>query len=453
MMPSLIFSQILTLVLAIAVVDASYECSALLDAKGARRILPSVVQQATVTTTDGRADRPIPDIYVPSRNITLKGDVEHVVIPSSSATDHDDYLRVFLPATLSSPGRFSCFLESLSGPVVGLMYEWLHDADANRAAQCMEKYNSTTSAAYSACLASGTEDAFRGGRREGIWQQIHPSDSIEGRLTLLLEYLDTEYPTEGWDRFLVEQQQQQDTAISYGTGRSRLPSWPDIWLLGHSQGAGHAAYLAQAYELRGAGIMGGPQQLCASPACWTARPWKTSSVRVFAHREEEYYDAIVQNLKNIPIEDGPFVTFTTLYDISNVTLAEDDGDANRLPQNLPWVTSIPMFPEASCGAVVGPHCSLAVDMNAPVIPGADLSDSKTQNPSIYAASVWPQIAGLLDTPAPTTAAPTTIISSPITTSRPVSISGTTSWSKKHFGVSGLLIVTATATIVAGAFIM
>eukprot|EP00977_Amphora_coffeiformis_P018985 scaffold6829_cov171-Amphora_coffeaeformis.AAC.15 len=448
MMFLLLVLQIISLVLVFGtvVVDASYECSALLDAKGARRILPSVVQQVTATTA---GDRPIPNIYVPSRNITLRGDVEHVVIPPTD--NNGSYLKVFLPATLSSPVPFSCFLESLSGPVIGLMYEWLHDADANRATQCMEKYNSNTSAAYSACLTSGTEDAFRGGRREGIWQQVHPMDSIEGRLTLLLEYLNNTYPTEGWGRFLVEEPATSTT--TYGTDRALIPSWPDIWLMGHSQGAGHTAYLAQAYELRGAGIMGGPQQLCASSSCWTNRPWKTSSIRVLAHRDEEYYDVIVQNLNNIPVEDGPFVAFTTLYDITNLTAVEKDDDANRLPQNLPWVTSIPMYPQASCGTIVGPHCSLAVDNNAPVSPGADLSANKTVNPAIYATSVWPQLAGLLDTPAPTTATPTAAPSSPTTTIEPTSSSSTMGWSRKLFGASVSWLVTTTAAIVGGVFVL
>lgn len=378
-------------------VDATYECSGLLDAQGARRLLPSVIQDALSTST-----RPIPDIYVPSRNLTLPGDVAHIVKPpkpSSSSSDAYSYLTVFLPATLSSPSPFSCLLASIdvtasqtgtvneNGPVIGLMYEWLHDADANRAAQCAAKYdNSSASQAYSDCLASGTEDALRGGRREGIWQEIDPLDSIQGRLTLLLEYLTLNYPNEGWERYLIQQ-----STVTYATS-TRLPDWSAVWLLGHSQGAGHAAYMAQAYALRGAGIFGGPQQLCASPQCWTARPWKTKAVRFLMHRDEQYYDFILRNLKNTPKDgDGPLAAdFTEPYDISNQTDFRTD---DSLPLNLPWVTAIPTFPQPSCGTIVGPHCSVAVDRNAPVISEADLSVNKTENPVIYAAWVWPQMAG------------------------------------------------------------
>ena len=418
---SVLQRMLLLVGLVVDVVDASYDCNALLDAQGARRLLPSTV-----------ANRTVPNIYVPSRNITLPGDVAHVVIPPSSSSSSSDYLKVFLPATLSSPAPFSCLLASLGGPVVGLMYEWLHDADANRAGQCAVKYNSTQSLQYSNCLASGTEDALRGGRREGIWQDVHPLDSIQGRLTLLLEYLVLNYPSEGWDRFLVE---------APGT---RVPAWPDIWLLGHSQGAGHAAYMAQAYELRGAGILGGPQQLCDLAACWTARPWKTQSVRVLVHRDEEYYDVAVRNLQNTP-SDGPFAAFAEPFDISNVT------DSTRLPQNVPWVTSIPMFPTASCGAVVGPHCSVAVDRNAPLLANADLSDNKTVNPVMYAAHVWPQLAGRGDTVAPTvapTAAPT-----PDEEEAPPTGSSSSSSNSAWRNGMWLTTMTTTTTILVGEFVV
>ena len=61
------------------------------------------------------------------------------------------------------------------------------------------------------------------------WVDVNPANSIDNRLTKVLQYLATQYPDEGWDRFLLNDQ----------------PKWSHIAVSGHSQGGGHAAMIAK----------------------------------------------------------------------------------------------------------------------------------------------------------------------------------------------------------------
>jgi len=58
---------------------------------------------------------------------------------------------------------------------------------------------------------------------------VNAANSIDNRLTKLLQYLVRQYPDEGWDRFLLRDQ----------------PKWSQIAVGGHSQGGGNAAVIAK----------------------------------------------------------------------------------------------------------------------------------------------------------------------------------------------------------------
>ena len=57
---------------------------------------------------------------------------------------------------------------------------------------------------------------------------VDPAHSIVGRLTQLLMWLDRTYPAEGWSRFMA----------------NGSVDWSLVTIGGHSQGSGHAAYMA-----------------------------------------------------------------------------------------------------------------------------------------------------------------------------------------------------------------
>jgi hypothetical protein len=101
---------------------------------------------------------------------------------------------------------------------------------------------------------------------------IDAANSVTHRLVRLLEFLDQRHPAEGWDRFLV----------------GALPKWRRILIGGHSQGAGHAAYLGKEFELAGIVVFGGPGDFVAGigVADWLRRPATTPPDRMFGFVHE-----------------------------------------------------------------------------------------------------------------------------------------------------------------------
>ena len=102
-----------------------------------------------------------------------------------------------------------------------------------------------------ACIAAGDAACSGNVRREIITGTdssslvaVTPANSITGRLTSLLTYLAATYPTEGWGQYLT-------------SGR---PNWSLITMAGHSQGAGHAGYLAKLESLDRVVMFSGPAE-------------------------------------------------------------------------------------------------------------------------------------------------------------------------------------------------
>lgn len=73
--------------------------------------------------------------------------------------------------------------------------------------------------------------------------QVTPHDSIENRIVKLLSYNHLHHPEEQWNQFL-----NSDNTLR----------WDKIVVGGHSQGAGHAAYLAKQHVLKGIIMFAGP---------------------------------------------------------------------------------------------------------------------------------------------------------------------------------------------------
>lgn len=100
---------------------------------------------------------------------------------------------------------------------------------------------------------------------------VSQADSIEGRLRALIAYLHATYPTEGWDSFL------------FGGN----PDWQRIIVAGHSQGAGHAAYVGKLRLVERIGMFGGPGE--APGTSWLDLPAVTPPERMYglAHQADE----------------------------------------------------------------------------------------------------------------------------------------------------------------------
>lgn len=98
---------------------------------------------------------------------------------------------------------------------------------------------------------------------------VDPANSILNRFQKLLVYLVKHDPEGGWDEFVAD-------------GR---PVWSRVVVAGHSQGAGHAAYIGKLFKVDKVLMFSGPQDYMDdldAPAPWQARPSATPPSRFFA---------------------------------------------------------------------------------------------------------------------------------------------------------------------------
>ena len=108
---------------------------------------------------------------------------------------------------------------------------------------------------------------------------VSRADSIENRLIRLLQYNHQTHPDEEWDLYL--------------TPDNKL-KWDRIVVGGHSQGAGHAAYLAKVYDLTGIIMFAGPGDFItgSGPAPWLYYQNVTPPERMYAFTHK--FDPVAQ---------------------------------------------------------------------------------------------------------------------------------------------------------------
>jgi hypothetical protein len=130
------------------------------------------------------------------------------------------------------------------------------------------------------CRESKDADCFDKFRREVVkgdpvspLVKVSRADSIESRITALLRHLAAKDPAR-WGKFL----------------KGNEVDWSKIVVAGHSQGSGHAAFLAKAHALRGAVLLAGPQDSFEDgrTAKWLHQPSRTPSDRFysFLHKKD-----------------------------------------------------------------------------------------------------------------------------------------------------------------------
>lgn len=112
---------------------------------------------------------------------------------------------------------------------------------------------------------------------------INNANSIAGRLARLLTYLNATFPAEGWGRYLAN-----------GT-----VDWSLVTVAGHSQGAGHAGYMAKLFNLDRVAMFSGPADATSgNPAAWLSQANVTPAARQygFTHVNDELVPyAMVRN--------------------------------------------------------------------------------------------------------------------------------------------------------------
>jgi len=325
--------------------------------------------QRIAPSTTGLDINPIPEIKVGSG--VYSGDAEHfVMIPNGHVVDQ---VMVYLPGTTDRPELSSCLLQSVSEtldyPTIGLSYAYLSSGDGFRNGKCAllsleEQIN---------CLDAQHKDAIDGGdygathfKADGsaFWKPIAPANSITARLVKLLKYLNEQNPGMGWS--------------SLYTGDE--PRWEKIIVMGHSQGAGHAAYLGQTKSLLGAVMISGPQDECVNcpegTTFWIDDAYKTKNkYTAFASGDEPMYAVQAENWSRMT-EAGA----TKWKDPTDVNFAIGDVSAC----DSPLFTNVKYGAASTCGGKE--HCSTAIDDSVPI-----LEKSNGDKCYLYGVKVWPSL--------------------------------------------------------------
>ena len=168
-------------------------------------VAPLVLHVVAPATTDPAIDRALDNHYV--------------WLDTTARSNHK--LFVFLPGTGQNPSSFQLVQQEaarLGYHVIGLMYP----TAGGLAKVC------PTTPDPSACYQNSRLEIVDGIDRNGV-VNVNVANSIDNRLTKLLQYLTQQYPDEEWDRFLLRDQ----------------PKWSRIAVSGHSQGGGNAAMIAK----------------------------------------------------------------------------------------------------------------------------------------------------------------------------------------------------------------
>lgn len=166
---------------------------------------------------------------------------------------------------------------------------------------------------------------------------VDSANAIVPRLAALLAYLHTTFPNEGWGQYLSGGQ----------------PVWSRIVIAGHSQGGGHAAYLAKLFVLDRSVMFSSPSDVSTVPniaANWLQLPNMTPASRQygFAHTQDELVplDLIAFNWQALGL--GEFGAQTLV-----------DGVTAPFSNSRRLVTSLPPNPNPP-GPVPAPNHSATV---------------------------------------------------------------------------------------------
>ncbi|MEP9358064.1 hypothetical protein [Sphingomonas sp. KR3-1] len=149
---------------------------------------------------------------------------------------------------------------------------------------------------------------------------VAPQDALEPRLQKLLAYLAATYPAEGWGSFLA----------------GGAVNWPLVSAIGHSQGAGHVAYLAKRHALYRAVMLSGVADVTATgqTAPWLSRANVTpaASQYGFSHTADMTVPIAIADASWRAIGLAAFGALTTTDGA-----AVPFGGSHRLTTSLPAV--------------------------------------------------------------------------------------------------------------------
>lgn len=312
---------------------------------------------------------------------TYNGDADHFVINAAGTADYKpDRIMIYLPGTTDRPELSSCLLKSISEsrniPTVGLSYAYLSSGDSFRNGKCKALFDDGgTIDDQVNCLTEQHKDAIDGGDfgathskaaspDVSFWDEVKPNNSITARLGYLMKYLDTQHPEQGYKKFYDE-----PTDSLYP-----VPKWQKFVVMGHSQGAGHAAYLAQTRKISGAIMVSGPQDECIDcdegTDFWIDGSYPTKRFTAFASADEPLVGVMKDNWSRM----------TTRWTKDPIDIGFS-LKADKSACEAPILTSIKYANTSTCGGKE--HCSTAIDDSVPFIEQTDGSVK-----TLYSYGVW-----------------------------------------------------------------
>jgi len=356
----------------------------LTDADNTPNLCTDDIPNLTKIKPSETASHPIPNITV--GGFEYNGDAEHFVIrPPLGSGETYSRVLVYIPGTTDRPELSSCLIKSAANtldkkirpkiPILALSYQYLSSGDKFRNGKCALL---PTEAEQVECLLEQHEDAINGGdygathfKDDGsaFWGEVLPENALRSRLGDLLVYLNSMYPDEGWSEF-----------ISF----KGFPKWKKMIVSGHSQGAGHAAYLAMKFKTRGTIMISGPQDECidCTDGFWIDEgPYKSlGSYTALAHGNEPMVGVMRDNWIRMKAAE-PAINWATGEE-SNVGfgLGIETSDACAGP----LITDVAHALNSTCGGK--DHCSTAIDDSVPFI-----ETFQGDKYYVYEESVWPAI--------------------------------------------------------------
>jgi hypothetical protein len=229
-------------------------------------IRPSHTQRSSCT----------PPPLITRQGIIVDFDSHHAVqLPKKYDINQPKYLHVYLCGTGCHPSKPTAFAYlntslALGYPTIALSYIWANYTDMEKNTHAKHKQDPQD------FLRRYHHDCVNGGSLSKLVDV--PSDqSIMARLADLINYL------------IKESSEEEAAAWSYYLTEAKVLRYDRIIISGHSQGAGHVAYIAQQHGLARAILLSGPQEYINEDdhTSYLDEGFVTKDVRCFRHQDEE----------------------------------------------------------------------------------------------------------------------------------------------------------------------
>lgn len=276
---------------------------------------------ADVCDRDDSIDLPAETLDPLATDEAISMGFDHIVVEPDG--EPAGKLFVFLPGTGGPAGAYRLLLKNAAAGgyhAIGLSYR-------NEVA-----VNDLCMIGEAGCHAAVRNEVITGEDTSPL-VEVSRADSIDHRLVAALQYL-------GWDDYLDE-------------GELR---WSDIAVAGHSQGGGHAAFIAQMREVHRAVLFAATE-----PADWTEDPLATDVERLFGfvHADDPQGAGMVLSWERLGVPgeltviDDLDAPYGDSHALQTALVAENPHGAVAVDIATPLDGDVPVYSDAWC-LLVGP---------------------------------------------------------------------------------------------------